>query len=414
MNIKVVRTALIRAAFFLLSKHVPCLTRNHRVKDDGFKIPVTKCYEGFKMRKGALIVFVTVVQLFAQPISTQEIPHWPTKEWPRSTPIAQGLDPARLKELVRKIEDNSYRDVHSLLIVRNGFMVSESYFHGYDADSLHTLQSVSKSFTSALIGIAIEQGIIGGVDEKILPFFPEMKDVENLNDWKKSIQLKDLLNMRSGTDYHEGYSGSPHNRLNNLSKGWDRFYLNRPMTHEPGSHFLYDSGGVILMSAILRNLTGLHADKFADQYLFPKIGIQRSHWFRNQEGHPHTGGGLHLTPRDMAKFGFLYLRGGEWNGRQVVPRDWVEKSFHQHVTFSSKRGGHDVGYGYLWWILESDPNGNGKQPIYAAKGFMGQYIFIIPEHDMIVVVTGGARNGSDMRAPVNFLYADILPSIIRK
>lgn len=345
--------------------------------------------------------------------STKPAP-WPTDGWTRSTPAEQRLDPNPLDDLVGLMrQGKTYPNLHSLLIVRNGYLVLEEYFGGYHADSLHTLQSVSKSFTSAMMGIAIDQGRIRGVEEKILDFFPDIRDIQNLDDRKRSIKLKDLLTMRSGTDYHEGYDGSPHDRLNHLDEGWDRFYLNRPMVSRPGSRFQYDSGGVILMSAILRNRTGMHADGFADRYLFPPLGISKRKWFKNEEGHPHTGGGMYLLPRDMAKFGLLYLRSGQWEDRQVVPAWWVEASFKKHVLFSDRRGGHDIGYGYLWWILEADPGGSGDINIFAAKGFMGQYIFVIPEHDMVVVVTGGARSGFDMRRPIEFLYSHILPSVRR-
>ena len=154
----------------------------------------------------------------------------------------------------------------------------------------------------------------------------------------------------------------------------------------------------------------MHADKFADKYLFPFLGIERTHWIKNSEEHPHTGGGLHLLPKDMAKFGLLYLRGGKWEDKQVVPEKWVEESFKLHVDFGGSRQ-YDIGYGYLWWILKPDPDGKGQHNIYAAKGFMGQYIFVIPEYDMVVVTTGGARSGTDMRKPVEFLYSHILPAV---
>lgn len=340
--------------------------------------------------------------LLAAPISTSD-------GWPRARPGERGLDPDRLHALVRAIEGGeTYPNIHSLLILRHGDLVLEQYFDGWHADRLHTLQSVSKSFTSALIGIAIGQGKIEDVEEKVLGFFPQRKDIENLDDRKRAMTLEDLLTMRSGTDYHESpYAGSPHNALNNLSRGWDRFYLDRPMKSQPGTTFLYDSGGVILMSSLLQARTGLHADAFAERYLFAPLDIRRSSWSGNTEGHPHTGGGLHLRPRDMAKLGQLYLQGGRWHGQQVVPADWVAASVRRHVE---RRRGHDVGYGYLWWILEPDPGGTGEQDIYAAKGFMGQYIFVVPEHDMVVVVTAGAR-GADQDRPVDFLYSHILPAV---
>ncbi len=336
-----------------------------------------------------------------------------TGEWPRSTPEQQGLNSERLIRLMELIRDGKeFPDLHCLLIVRNGNLVVEEYFRDYSADKLHTLQSVSKSFTSALLGIAIERGEIMGVDEKVLDFFTDIRVIENMDTRKTSIRLQDLLTMRSGTDYHEGYTGSPHSTLNSLNSGWDHFYLNRPMVRDPGTHFQYDSGGVILMSSMLKDRTGMHADRYAQKYLFKPLDITRVQWFKNKEGHPHTGGGLHLLPQDMAKFGLLYLNNGEWRGTQVVPAVWVKESFQKHVNLRRKVPGV-VGYGYLWWILSPDPKGAGKEFVYAAMGFRAQYIFVIPEHDMVVVVTGGTRNGVDQRKPIEFLYSHILPAIQR-
>ncbi|MCP4727217.1 MAG: serine hydrolase [bacterium] len=340
----------------------------------------------------------------------QEI--YPVNGWQLSTPEEQGLDSAELEELKRMIVvERRYPNVHSILIVRNGYLAFEEYFGGYNLNRLHMLQSVSKSFTSAVMGIAIERGIIKSVDEKILDFFPNIDDIENLDDRKRSISLKDLLTMRSGTDYNENGSGSPHYRLNELKTGWDRFYLNRPMVSNPGTRYQYDSGGVILMSAILKNLTGSHADGFMKEHLFEPLGIENFRWFKNQEGHPHTGGGLNLRPRDMAKFGLLYLRKGKWGDRQIVPEWWVEESFKMHVEFGNNRWAKEIGYGYLWWVQPPDPDGDGEQNIFAARGAYGQFIFIIPEHDMVVVVTSRGRTNAEYRDPILFLYSHILKTM---
>ncbi len=337
----------------------------------------------------------------------------PVPDMPRAKPGEHGLDPEPLDQLVRLIrEGERYPDLHSLLIVRHGHLVVEEYFAGWNSGRLHTLQSVSKSLTSALIGIAIERGEIENVDERVLGFFSDRKDLVVRDPRKRAIRLEDLLTMRSGTDYHESGSGSPHSRLNSLSRGWDRFYLNRPMIHDPGTHFRYDSGGVILRSSLLKARTGLHADAYAKRHLLAPLGIQRAEWFRNSEGHPHTGGGLDLRPRDMVRFGLLYLRGGRWGERQVVPRSWVETSVRRHVELDGGSTGHRVGYGYLWWILEPDPSGSGQQDVWAAMGFRGQYIFVVPEHEMVVVVTGGTRNRRDQQRPIEFLYTHVLPAVI--
>ncbi len=353
--------------------------------------------------------------LLAQPAADAGAsrPRLPAADWPRSTPAAQGLDPGKLDELVTLIRRGDVPHQHALLIVRHGYLVLEEYFDGWSAGRIHMQQSVSKSFTSALVGIAVGQGAIRGVDEKILGFFPDLEGIQHLDARKRAMTLEDLLTMRSGTDYHERGADSPHFELNSLPRGWDRFYLDRPMVAAPGTTFNYDSGGVILMSALLKARTGLHADAFADRHLFAPLGIEERHWFRNQEGHPHTGGGLDLRPRDMAKFGLLYLRGGKWGDRQVVSGGWVEASLTRHVDWSAKPRGRRVGYGYLWWVLEPDPAGAGRQDVYAAMGFRGQYIFLVPEHDMVVAVTAGTRAYRDERRAIDVLYSHILPSVVR-
>jgi CubicO group peptidase (beta-lactamase class C family) len=336
---------------------------------------------------------------------------WPTTDWPASSPADQGLDADRLDELVRLIgEGQRFPDLHSLLVIRNGYLVLEEYSAGYDADDLHMLQSVSKSFTSAVIGIAIEQQEIAGVEERVLDFFGDLEGIENLDDRKRAMTLEDLLTMRSGTDYHERGPDSPHFQLNRMSRGWTEFILGRPMINDPGTRFQYDSGGVILMSSLIKARTGEHADAFMKKHLFEPLGIRRHRWHRNAEGHPHMGGGLHLTPRDTAKLGLLFLREGKWEDRQIVPAEWVRASSRRHVEFSPRRGPF-VGYGYLWWILRPAEEDGEHPDILAACGFRAQYIFVVPEHEMVVVVTGGTHNGADQGKPVEFLYSHILPAV---
>ena len=336
-----------------------------------------------------------------------------TFQWEISFPSEHGLDLDKMTEMVNLIrEGERYPRMQSLLIVRNGFLVLEEYFNKWTADRLHILQSVTKSFTSALIGMAIAEGEIKGVDEKILDFFPDMEDIANMDERKANIRIKDLLTMRSGVDYHENGQDSPHFQLNRTPTGWDKFYLDRPMRGEPGKNFNYDSGGVILLSAILKSRTGTHADVYAENTLFKSLGIEKKFWAKNQEGHPHTGGGLALRTRDMARFGLLYLNKGKWEGKQVIPEDWIQESFTKHVDFENQ-GQDVVGYGYLWWIQKPDPLGNGEEYIYAARGAQGQYIFVVPEHDMVVAINADTKSGEQQRNIVNILYNHILPSVER-
>jgi CubicO group peptidase (beta-lactamase class C family) len=309
---------------------------------------------------------------------------------------------------VERIRSGEFRDIHSLLVVRYGKLVLEEYFNGWPPDSIHTQQSVSKSFASALVGIGIERGVFEGVGERVLDFFPQWADSLDGDPRRGRITIEDILTMRTGTDYEEGYAGSPHDQLNALETGWDLFWLRRPMVREPGTNWQYDSGGVITLSSMFKHRTGAHVIGFAREYLMRPLGITGDRWYVNREGHPHLGGGLLVTSRAMARFGQMYLQGGQWGNRQIVPREWVERSFQRQVTFDPPRG-RFVGYGYLWWILPPDSRTDGDY-IYAAVGFMGQYIFVIPEHGMVVTVTARAH-GADMNRPVEFLYNDILPAV---
>jgi CubicO group peptidase (beta-lactamase class C family) len=336
---------------------------------------------------------------------------WPTPDWPTAAPADHGLDPAPLDDLVDRIRSGEIANIHSLLVVRNGWLVLESYFNAHHAEEQHEQQSVTKSFASAAIGIAIEQGRISGVEETVLGFFDDDIVIENLDERKRRITLEDLLTMRSGTDYHERGPDSPHWQLNRMQRGWTQFILDRPMVREPGTHFQYDSGAVILSSALIKQRYGLHADAFAREYLFEPLGIERLSWYRNAERHPHTGGGLGLRSRDMARFGLLYLRDGQWGEQQVLPKEWVRASLSRQVEFDPRSGRRSVGYGYWWWVFPPDPGGAGQQDIYAAVGWRGQYIFIVPEHEMVVVVTAGCHDWSEEQAIVDFLYESILPSV---
>ncbi len=360
----------------------------------------------------SLYPFIFFCLVFLQNPSLQKAP-WPDADWPVADPGEQGMNGqklAALDEILR--EGKQFPDLHSLLVVRHGFLVHESYYKGYDKDDPHTLQSVSKSITSALIGIAIDKGIIKDVDEKVLGFFPKMTGIQNNDARKAAMRLEDLLTMRSGNDYREDFAGSPHDQLNRMSSGWTRFILDRKMVRQPGTFFQYDSGGVILMSAMIEARTGSHADVFAQKHLFGPLGITRVSWYKNSEGHPHMGGGLDLRPRDMARFGLLYLRGGRWRDRAVVSERWVAASLSRHVTFSKPRWDKTVGYGYLWWLLPPSPKDPEGRNIYAAMGFRGQYIFLVHAHDLVVVNTAGAR-GRAQGNPIEFLYSHILPAVER-
>jgi CubicO group peptidase (beta-lactamase class C family) len=333
-------------------------------------------------------------------------------EWPVSTPAAEGLDPGRLASLAKRIRQEEWAKrirqeecctgLRALLIARHGRLVTEEYFHGWGPGLLHTLQSVTKSFASALVGIALSRGEFKGVDERVLDYFPDGNTFAALDERKASLRIRDLLTMRTGVDYDESGVFSPHARLNLLPWGRDTWYLRRPMLASPGTAFHYDSGGAVLLSSLLKRRTGMHAEAYAERYLFAPLGIQRESWRANLAGHTHTGGGLYLNARDTAKLGQLYLQGGRWGDTQVVPEAWVRESLQRHVAFDAPGRGV-IGYGYLWWVLSGG--------VYAAIGRWGQYLFIVPEHELVVAVFTMPWPGTDADKPVEFLYEQIIPAV---
>ncbi len=338
--------------------------------------------------------------------------YYPTGEWRTTQAKKQGLNKSITKSLIKRLRNGQIRDLNSLLIVRNGYLVVEEYFNGSNAEDVHTLQSDSKSITSLLVGIALQQGRIQSVRDKALDYFPEYAPVKKFDEYKAALTLEDLLTMRTGFDWSESnYNISPLKQLNECNCDWLRFVLDWQMREMPGQRFEYNSGGVILLGGILRKASGTSVDQFAEQNLFQPLGIGRTWWYQGlPAGLPHTGGGLNMRAKDMAKIGYLVLRQGRWQDRQIVSESWLAQSFEHHVRNPRTFGSHPVDYGYLWWLLPLD--GQGPAPgedIYTAAGARDQWIFIIPKYDMVVVVTG--NTSSTFAQPVDFLYADILRAV---
>jgi CubicO group peptidase (beta-lactamase class C family) len=306
-----------------------------------------------------------------------------------------GLDVTDITSLVERINDGTYVNIHSVLIVKDGVLVLDEYFPGasfnrpytrFDKDSLHSLHSVTKSYTSALVGIAMDQGHIGSVDDKISTYLPEYADVFEGSE-RDSIRIKHLLAMTAGLYWDEWTY--PYDDIRNthvalaLSSDPVRYALELPIVAPPGTTFQYNSGMSITLGRIVHNATGLTTNSFAEQYLFGPLGITDYYWYSYPDGTFQAGGGLWLRPRDMAKFGLLYLNGGRWGDEQVVSEGWVNESVQQHAPL--------MDYGYQWWLSY---HGHGGQLIegYSARGRGGQYIYVLPELDLVVVFTGWNDN----------------------
>jgi CubicO group peptidase (beta-lactamase class C family) len=376
----------------------------------------------------------------APPAGAQDAP-WPTSGWSTSTPAAEGLDPAPFAELRREIADGGYGYIDRLVVVRNGFLVvNERYdndyreisrdrhtdasdalagggtphqfnyyhpdFHPYhQGRDVHSLQSVTKSVSSTLIGIAIGRGEISGTDAKLLSFF-EGYDTSGADSRLADVTLDDLLTMRSGIEWHE--NDRPFNETNTVlqlegSEDWIQFTLDQPMDADPGVKWVYNSGGSHLMSGVIKAATGSFIDEYAVTHLFEPIGIRDHHWKKTPRGYPDTEGGLYLEAEDLARFGYLFLRGGMWDGSQVVPREWVEAATARRVDRVNPAG---FGYGYQWWRLDRD-----GVDVWAGLGFGGQFLLVIPEYDLVGVVNSWNVFGGQRRNIVMPFLEALLASV---
>ena len=305
------------------------------------------------------------------PTATLTDSYWPTEGWRTSTPEEQGIDSKKLEAMLAEIKERKI-DVHSLLIIRNGYLVSETYFEPYQQDLKQDMQSVGRSFTSALIGIAIDKGYIDGVDQRILDFFPD-RTFANLDKQKEAMTLEDVLTMRSGLEGEE----DPYYQAMQNSPDWIQYLLDKPIVDPPGSRWSYCAGCSHILTVILQETTGMNPGDFAEQNLFQPLGISAGYWMTDPAGIPYGAGGFNLTPRDMAKLGYLYLRNGQWDGQQIVSSEWVETSTRTHADVDVNA---HFGYGYHWFTV---PEMGG----YAALGGGGQIILVIPESDLVIVTT---------------------------
>jgi CubicO group peptidase (beta-lactamase class C family) len=341
--------------------------------------------------------------------------------WPVASPSSVGLDPVALDALARRIAEGQHGQIDAFLIIRNGKLVFERYFGGYNQYTLHTLQSATKSVTSTLIGIAIDRGAIRSLDTPIRDFFPEHRHLFDSDSVKASITLQHLLTMTMGQDWPElsvAYTGT--NVVWDLENAYDwmGFALQRPMVAKPGSVFNYSSAASLLLSGIIQNATGLKANVFAERYLFDPLGIPNYAWWRNME-HPdhwaHTGGGLHLMPRDLAKIGYLYINGGKWHEKQILSPAWTEAA--TKARLNTGRSAVES-YGYQWWlrpISKEGGSGTASNDIVHAAGWGGQHMFVVPSLDMVVVfMSSNFADRTRDRGPVDMLYDVIIPAVKRR
>jgi len=344
---------------------------------------------------------------------------WPTTRWAAATPREVGINAAVLDSIDAEIRSGRHGYVDRLLVIRRGRLAFDrrypqdydraygdsarsatvlrshdrtgpynyfsSWWHPYyRRGDLHTLQSVTKTVTSIVIGVATTRGEFPSLDTPVLSFF-DTTGIANLDDRKRKMTIRHLLTMTAGMDWHEDrpYTDTANTTLGlERSYDWIRFTLDRPMSDEPGARFVYNSGASQLLAHIFYRATGRDIEEYAARHLFTPLGIRDWHWKRTPAGLADTEGGLYLASEDLAKLWYLFLQNGRWDGRQVVSTEWVRASLAPAIDVDGRPGGAQ--YGYKWWLYPN-PMAPGKV-MWAGSGFGGQIPIAIPEDDLIVVI----------------------------
>jgi CubicO group peptidase (beta-lactamase class C family) len=299
--------------------------------------------------------------------------------WPVASPEDVGLDRGALEALVNAVARDEAGLIHSLLVVRNGRLVLDEYFHGFGRDDAHRLASTTKSISSLLVAAALDRGLIADLDVPLLHFFPEAGGAAG-PEWKAET-LHHLMSMSMGLDWTPAEAESVHG----TGPGFFARVLGRGIVDEPGSRWDYVSANVDLLAGVIHRATGKQADVFAREVLFEPLGIRAYDWdYGKVDGYPQMDGTLRLRPRDLARIGTMVASGGRWNGKQVIGRMWIDEFTRRHF----ETGEALSGYGDLWWLGELR-SGTGMEPVIAANGWGSQFIAIFPRLDLVVVTTGG-------------------------
>ena len=346
--------------------------------------------------KGAIVALLALaaIHAFAVRAEAQErrASIWPTKAWDVSTPEEQGMDS---RAVARLIDDVGTYKQDSLLIVRNGKIVADAYYAPYVAGIRHDLRSVTKSFVSTVIGVLVQQGKLKNVDRPVLDFFPD-RTIANLDERKKAITVQNLLDMASGIAWVERvHTPDETTSLMYASPDPTGFVLDQPMSDPPGEQFYYKGGDPYLLSALVNKLTGQNALEFARKELFAPLGITDVRWARVDKQGVVTGeSGMRVTPHDMAKLGYLYLRDGVWDGKRIIPSAWIERARNGKVTTNFGK------YANLWWSIPD-------RDAFMALGRHGQLIAVFPKLDVVAVMTGVVPDG-EKRYPLSALIDQIV------
>ena len=321
--------------------------------------------------------------------------YWPTKEWRTAKPEEVGMNSSELVKAIEYLAIPDYK-TDGLVIVKNGYILAEAYLGSFQKNKTHTSASVAKSFTSAILGITIDKGLVPDIDAKLCQYLDQW-DCDNEEDTRSRITIRHALTLTTGLKWHEDWSKFDANTNDALkmilSRKYLEYVLDREGVSEPGESFNYSTGDPMLISGVISKATGMSVLEFARKHLFQPIGISSARWESDSQGYTPTFAMLELTVRDYARFGYLYLNNGRWADKQIVSEEWVRKSTQTDPTVKMWRA-----YGYLWHVnlpvrLEAEDS-NIPPDAYMAEGVLGQKIFIIPSNNLVIVKVASEEGNS--------------------
>ena len=340
--------------------------------------------------------------------------------WTTASVESASLSPTRLQEMESAIGADEFKKITSVLIARQGKLVYEAYFGDTNADALRNTRSATKTVTSMLIGIAIDKGMLSSVDASILEFFPGKQPIQNPDAQKDKIDVEDFLTMSSLLECNDSnrYSRGNEERMY-LIDDYVKFTLDLPIRGFPawetkpkdlpyGRSFSYCTAGVVTLGGVLEKATKMSVPEFAAENLFAKLGIHKTEWQFTPMGLAMTGGGLGLQSRDYLKLGQLYLNKGIWNGNRVISESWIKESTRPHVQVDD-----ETEFGYLWW-LKFFGAGDKKFASYLMSGNGGNKVAVIPELDMVVVITTTNYNARGMHQQTDKLLSEFILASVEK
>ncbi len=306
---------------------------------------------------------------------------------PRSTPEAQGVSSAGIRDFV-ETADREVDSMHSFMLVRHGYVVAEAWWAPESAERPHILWSLSKSFTSTAVGLAIAEGKLS-IDDPVLKFFPDDAPPDpsaNL----KAMRVRDLLTMNTGHQDELNWREAGH---------WAKAFLAHPVPHKPGTHFRYNTPATYMQAAIVQKVTGETVLDYLTPRLFAPLGIEKPTWETSPQGISIGGYGLYLCTEDIAKFGQLYLQKGRWNGKQLIPESWIDQATSKQVSNGSDPNRDwDQGYGFQFWRC--------RHGAYRGDGKDGQFCIVLPNQDAVIAITANSR---DMQEQLNIVWDKLLP-----